>query len=330
MNDQYPCEEWAEKLAARHQEDLTPQEHLALQEHLARCPACAAQYEVYQSLEARIRELPSPEPPPSFLPILQKLREKAKSLPVLSSAGQLEEPERSSPREGKRLALVIGVNAVASAHLSPLYSAERDALDLAVVLRQNAGFELITPPLIGKEATSSNILESLANLAYECRETDEVIIYFAGHGYSPGTSSRNHDLLLWPYDWDESKGITSALSVDQISRWITSKLHARHVLLILDACHAGGIPEMKSSSPSLWTQERLAGYFARSEHDNALTLLASATGQEFLSSPGGNESLPMLLRRALLRRGKRMRDNHASGEVTDLQQVYRYLEEAIT
>lgn len=50
-----PCAEWRDKLAARHLNDLTPEEHAALQAHLKTCANCRAAYEDYQHLEQHIR-----------------------------------------------------------------------------------------------------------------------------------------------------------------------------------------------------------------------------------------------------------------------------------
>ena len=57
-----PCPQWAEKIAARHPDDLSPYERLALREHLLSCPACASTYAAYASMEAGIRNLPPVQP----------------------------------------------------------------------------------------------------------------------------------------------------------------------------------------------------------------------------------------------------------------------------
>jgi len=57
-----PCTAWANRLAALHPNDLTPDEQTAVKNHLASCPACAAVYAAYQEVDARILSLPAVQP----------------------------------------------------------------------------------------------------------------------------------------------------------------------------------------------------------------------------------------------------------------------------
>ncbi len=52
-----PCAEWRDKLAARHPNDLTPEEQAALQTHLVTCANCRTVYAVYQKLERQLHAL---------------------------------------------------------------------------------------------------------------------------------------------------------------------------------------------------------------------------------------------------------------------------------
>ena len=62
------CAEWAEKLAATHPDDLSPSERVALERHVASCPACAAVRTEYQAIDALILDFPGVKPLPD-LPI---------------------------------------------------------------------------------------------------------------------------------------------------------------------------------------------------------------------------------------------------------------------
>jgi len=57
-----PCTAWANRLAALHPNDLTPDEQTAVKNHIASCPACAAVYAAYQEVDARILSLPAVQP----------------------------------------------------------------------------------------------------------------------------------------------------------------------------------------------------------------------------------------------------------------------------
>ena len=52
-----PCSDWALKLSARHSDDLSPSECIALKEHLAMCKACYEVHMVYETMDAGIRSL---------------------------------------------------------------------------------------------------------------------------------------------------------------------------------------------------------------------------------------------------------------------------------
>lgn len=57
-----PCTDWAQRLGARHQDDLSPADHTALKQHLASCQACAKVYAAYHAMEVGIRSLPAIKP----------------------------------------------------------------------------------------------------------------------------------------------------------------------------------------------------------------------------------------------------------------------------
>lgn len=61
-----PCTDWAQRLAARHQDDLSPADHAALKQHLACCQACAKVYAAYHAMEACICSLPGIKPLPGL------------------------------------------------------------------------------------------------------------------------------------------------------------------------------------------------------------------------------------------------------------------------
>lgn len=71
-----PCEDWAERLACLHLEDLSEADQLAFHQHLQQCPNCARVYQEYNMLDDRIRTrnlaLPALGPLPDILPLLQE------------------------------------------------------------------------------------------------------------------------------------------------------------------------------------------------------------------------------------------------------------------
>lgn len=72
-----PCTEWAEKLAARHPEDISPSDRITLNNHIASCEACAAVHAAYREMEINICGLPTTSLP--GLPY-ERLRRKDRSI----------------------------------------------------------------------------------------------------------------------------------------------------------------------------------------------------------------------------------------------------------
>jgi hypothetical protein len=61
-----PCTDWVQKLSARHPDDLSLSDRIALNEHLALCQACSETHAAYKTMEAAIRSLPMSKPMPVF------------------------------------------------------------------------------------------------------------------------------------------------------------------------------------------------------------------------------------------------------------------------
>ena len=57
-----PCTDWVEKLAISNSDDLSYSQRIALNEHLASCPACATAHSAYQIIAGHISSLPAVEP----------------------------------------------------------------------------------------------------------------------------------------------------------------------------------------------------------------------------------------------------------------------------
>lgn len=78
-----PCTQWAEKLAARHPEDISPTDRIALNDHIASCEACSAVYAAYGAMEINVRALPTTSLP--GLPYDRLRRQEKFIMPSLSS-----------------------------------------------------------------------------------------------------------------------------------------------------------------------------------------------------------------------------------------------------
>jgi len=143
-------------------------------------------------------------------------------------------------------AYVIGINKY---KYSPpvgwdhLKTAENDAEAVAEVLEDDYGFDV--KRLIGKAATRVAIMNALDEIS-SCTLDDAVLIYFAGHGVYEDDLGEG----FWiPQDAKKKTGSRTAKQ-DWIWNSIITKMvgasHARHVLIIADACYAGSLFRGKS------------------------------------------------------------------------------------
>ena len=143
-------------------------------------------------------------------------------------------------RQGSRLpagvklgtyhALVIGN--VTYKHWPSLKTAEADARRTAELLQQRYGFK--TRLLIN--ATRYDVLQALNELRNELTEEDNLLIYYAGHGYLDEKITRAY--------WIPVDG-----ALDSNADWITTvaitdlvgAISAKHVLIVADSCYAGAL-----------------------------------------------------------------------------------------
>jgi len=164
-------------------------------------------------------------------------------------------------------ALVIGNSRYE--YLDDLTTAGRDASDVAEVLRDKYDFEVE----LLLDATRKDILTSLNRLRRELKETDNFLLYYAGHGvldeikegyWQPVDSVIDDDS-----EWISNKRINSTLK----------KFKANNVLLMADSCYAGaqfrGIKpideESSSSIDSSLTREALVQRLSKAKSRVAIT-----------------------------------------------------------
>ncbi len=141
-------------------------------------------------------------------------------------------------------ALTIGIGAYK--RLSPLAKSPTDAQDIANLLVQQCGY----PPaqvvaLTDAQATKAAINARLEWLARRATQDDTVVIFFSGHGaqrvggFDPGE-------YLCPVETDSYNLRDSAISSDEFSTALHA-LKAKKVVVFFDACHSGGVGEIKEA-----------------------------------------------------------------------------------
>lgn len=129
---------------------------------------------------------------------------------------------------GRYHALVIGNDAYR--HLQPLRTARNDARAVADLLERAYAFEVT----LLLDATREEILVALAGLRRKLAEDDNLLIYYAGHGWLDAEADEGYWL---PVDAREDDNV----------RWIANSaitasfraLKAKHVLVVADSCYSG-------------------------------------------------------------------------------------------
>lgn len=177
-------------------------------------------------------------------------------------------------------ALIIGI--ANYAHARKLSEAViRDAQDLAALLQSPArcGFDPRKVQLLLEgAATREAIVAALDQLAGKASDEDMVCIYFSGHGWR---ASDNDESYLLPVDGRRDALETSAIAAALLSECL-NRIKVRRLLVLLDACHAGGAGTIKDAYGS--DEEE------RTMSEPALELLAQGSGRAIIASSKVNET----------------------------------------
>jgi hypothetical protein len=150
--------------------------------------------------------------------------------------------ERQPPRiarEGRAYITVIGIDRYRTWNrLSNAVSDAKGALNLFA----GVGFELVAPALFDESATGDALRRLVIDDLSGLGEEDSLVLFFAGHGHTVartygGASVR--DGYLIPADGDRPGG--RAATWIRLDSWLTdiTRIPAKHILVILDACHSG-------------------------------------------------------------------------------------------
>jgi len=155
-------------------------------------------------------------------------REVALTSAQLAALGEVAQDAEPAPR---RIAVVIANSDYQDPNIVDLGTPQADADLISRTLEARFGFET----RLIRDGTRTEIMDGLRDLGRELREQDQVVVYYAGHGYSfYGT-----DLAFW---------LPADAAVDRANAWISSaelarvfhRMPARQILLVADSCYSGG------------------------------------------------------------------------------------------
>jgi len=142
-------------------------------------------------------------------------------------------------RAGRNVIAVIGIDRYH--HWRRLANAVRDASGVAALFRR-LGFEQITEPMLDCRATGKAIQSLVTDDLRVLGPDDSLVLFYAGHG-----GTRGHRLGDQVIKTGYLIPVDASSSPDKVATWIdlegwlraVSLLPAKHILVVLDACHSG-------------------------------------------------------------------------------------------
>lgn len=166
--------------------------------------------------------------------------------------------EQSPNQAGRDYLLLIGIDTYTNG-LPPLHNARRDTETVGQVLQERYQFaDDLTTVLYDDQATGQAILDSLAALRQKITPADNLVIYFAGHGWYDTQSNVGYWL---PVDAEQGKS-TTFLSFSVLRDELAS-IASWHTVILADSCYAGTLFLERDIMGEEIALERLAQYPSR-------------------------------------------------------------------
>lgn len=224
-------------------------------------------------------------------------------------------------------AVVVGISKYEDARIPGLTHARADAKAVHDWLVSRNGGRLSPERvrlLLDAQATGANLREALFVWAKQAIKEDKLLIYFAGHG-TPESPDAPENLFLVPYDARSDRIAATGFPMWDIRTALDRFIKARKVVIVADACHAGGVgSEFAKARRGMGGVEpgRISAGLMKLSHvsDGVAVLTASGPNQLSQEGPqwgGGHGVFTHYLLEGLRGSADRGRDGRVSlGELT--------------
>ncbi|MCP4749466.1 MAG: hypothetical protein GY866_01100 [Proteobacteria bacterium] len=179
---------------------------------------------------------------------------------------------------GNYHALIIGNNEYR--HLPKLGTAKNDAVAVDRLLREQFGFRTT----LVLDATKTTISRALNQVRKQLGEDDNLLIYYAGHGFFDSSVNKAY---WWPVDAEQDDD-TNWIIADTITANI-QRISSRHVLVVADSCYSGTLT--RSAEADLSTGRIRAGFLDKMSKRPSRTLMASGGNEPVADGGGGRHSI---------------------------------------
>ncbi|MGH6926930.1 MAG: caspase family protein, partial [Dongiaceae bacterium] len=197
------------------------------------------------------------------------------STAAATQSGSLTLPtELAALDYGRYHAVVIGNNAYRS--LPKLNTATTDAKAVADVLEKDYGYEVT----LLTDASEETIVGTFASLRRTLTENDNLLVYYAGHGWFDEEAERGYWLPVDAVADNQSNWISNADVTDMLKA-----IKAKHVLVVADSCYSGTLTR------GLAIGGKSPGYYHAILDRRARTVLTSGGLEPVLDAGGGRHSV---------------------------------------
>lgn len=235
---------------------------------------------------------------------------------------------------GQSWAVIIGVSSYKDSRIPSLRYATSDAKSLYTWLTDAMGGRYAPSNvrlLLDEKATANNIRDALFNWLAGALEEDTVLIYYAGHG-TPQSPDNPQNLYLLPSDADYDNVAATAFPMWDIETALKRFIKAKKVIIIGDACHAGGVGQSfdmaRRASRSVEVNPISTSFQSLSAIGDGICVISAADekqlSQEGMEWGGGHGVFTYYLLQALYGQA----DYNKDGSVT-LGELIPYLSEQV-
>lgn len=169
--------------------------------------------------------------------IVLKLNANRIRVEILTDNGNFEDETEVLYKafEGEYHALIIGVEEYDDPSIAQLSEPINDTYKLYEVLTKSYNF-LDENVIMLKNPTKSDIIGTLHNMRSTITADDNLLIFYAGHGYWDEEMNNGYWL---PRDAERNNPVNWLSNTDLIN--YLSVIKSKHTLLVADACFSGGI-----------------------------------------------------------------------------------------
>ena len=175
-------------------------------------------------------------------------------------------------------AVVIGNNDYAD--MTDLKTAVTDARAVGALLAEKYGFTVH----VLENATRHSILQTLAELRASLSYQDNLLIYYAGHGFIDSVTERGYWLPVDAEPDNTANWVSNADITD-----LLKAIAARHILVIADSCYSGMLTRSSVAQLETWENER--AWLERVVKKRSRTALSSGGLEPVVDGGGGRHSV---------------------------------------